>query len=92
MSVDPNKKMAATLKRANERRAKRISNTLGLYSCRIAEKGSPFGCPFLAYSHELAIKAVYEVCPTLNIYHLGYFHADTGLIESLKKPVIVLDK
>lgn len=87
---DNTSSVVAKLRRAESRRKTDAENTFLVCACRLADKGSLFGSPFIAVTKELALKAVKEVCPSLPVFHLGYFRATDGKFVNLPKPYEIL--
>lgn len=83
------------LRAADRRRIEAARCTLPLYSVKVS--GGSFGFPFPALNHEFARKAVYQVTSEIppiasaTLYQVGYFHIDTGKVDSLKKPLIITE-
>lgn len=89
MERDANKAMARKLYAANAKRAEHLKHCLKVYALKTGEKGSTFGVPFVGTTDALALRSVAEVCPLLNLYHLGYFWSDTGRLDTLKTPKLI---
>lgn len=88
---NPNQTVIDSLHRAEARRKRSLKCTFGLYACKsVAKDCKDFGLPFVALDNSSALKAVSDVVPSgLNVYQVGYYHSDTGRVESLSRPVLV---
>lgn len=81
------KKVCASLRRAEVRRQKHLSCRVLAFACK-GTTGT-FGIPFFSASAQIALDGLLKMCPSgVELYHIGYFFTDDASLQTIHPKLV----